>query len=211
MAKTAVTTDDVNAFINSCILLRRAYIYYHDFFEPSNPHGDVFCKIAPLFFGDFNRILVMYIILEACKLADPARDVRNNVNLSVEFFVNHTDFSNDPGEFDKLNNRAAKIREFGQKLKPARDKIISHLDRPTASSSIKEGAADTYEWNEFWLDLELFVQILCHHYFSTIRHNLILGANSDAGSIVKTLRRADRQSSPAEYMDEDWGSLGCGT
>ena len=135
----------------------------------------------------------MYIILEACKLADPARDSRGNVNLSVEFFLNHADFSNDPAGFDKLNNRATKIREFGKKLKPARDKIISHLDRPTAVSDIAGlGAADTAEWNEFWLDVDAFVQLLCMHHFAQVNHGLLFAAHSDVGRVVTTLRENGR-------------------
>jgi hypothetical protein len=140
--------------------------------------------------GDNNLILVKHIILETSKLADPAQDFRGNENLSIEFFVNHADFSTDQTAFENLKYRATKLRGFGKKLKPARDKLISHSDRMTILSGIKGlGGADADEWNQFWLDVQAFVNILCERYLGqTIYING--GANSDAGRLVETLRRA---------------------
>ena len=190
MTAVVVTKADVNVLVNICADMRATYMHYRELFEPDNSHDAIFRNIAPLFFGDINRVLVSYIILEACKLADPARDFRGNKTLSVEFFVNHTDFSNDPTAFDHLKDRASKLRAFGKKLKPARNKLIAHCDRTTILSGIRGlGGADTDEWTEFWLDVQAFVNILCERYLGqTIYING--GAISDAGRLVETLRRA---------------------
>jgi hypothetical protein len=165
-------------------------MHYRELFEPNNPHHCIFSTVAPIFLGDINLILVRYIILEVCKLADSVQDYRGSENLSVEFFVNRADFSTDDAAFENLKYRATKLRGFGKKLKPARDKLISHSDRTTILSGTKGlGGADTAEWNEFWLDVQAFVKILCERYLGqTIYING--GANSDAGRLVETLRRA---------------------
>jgi hypothetical protein len=169
MTAAVVTKADVNVLVNICADMRATYMHYRELFEPQfrlgpfgnaqisdggNPYHSIFSKIAPIFFGDLKLILVKYVILEVCKLADPAGDFRGNENLSVEFFVNHADFSTDPAAFDNLKYRATKLREFGKKLKPARDKLISHSDRKTILSGIKGlGGADTDEWVKYWLDV----------------------------------------------------------
>jgi hypothetical protein len=199
MIKAPVTTDDVNALANSCLLLRRAYIHYHELFEPRNPNGAIFDKIAPFFFGDINRILVIFITLEACKLADPAQDSRGNENLSIEFLVNHTDLAADAAASNELNNRAIKIREFGKKLKPARDKVISHTDRSIALSGLKGlGGVDLAEWDEFWENVDAFIHILVNHYFGNPSKHFILSANSDASRFVETLTQAAGGSAGAD-------------
>jgi hypothetical protein len=189
MTKDAVTTDDVAAFITSCTFVHRVYMHYHELFEPNNPHEAIFSKLSPLFFHDINRVLIMSLILEACKLAvDPAEDPRGYENLSVQFFVNHADFSTDSAASDEFNNRAKAIREFGKKLKSARDKMISHLDRATNTnlSGTNLGGVSLAEWDNFWLDLEAFAQLLCLKCFGTTKHNLILDV-SDAAQLVETL------------------------
>jgi AbiU2 len=189
MTKAVVTEDDVHAFLNICGDMRAAYMHYRELFEPGDPQHSIFSEISPIFFYDINRILLRYLIVEVCKLADPARDFRRNENLSGEFFLNRADFSTDQAAFDKLKYRGTAIREFGKKLKPARDKLISHSDRTTILRGIKGlGGADTDEWTKFWLNVQDFVKLLCERYLGqTIYING--GANSDAGQLVETLRR----------------------
>jgi hypothetical protein len=191
VTEARVTTDDVTALLDSCLLLRSAYIHYHELFEPRNPHGAIFNATAPFFFGDINRILIMYIVLEVCKLADPSRDSRGNENLSIGFFVNHVDLHTQTVEFSALNNRATNIRAFVKKLKPARDKLISHTDRATTLSGLRGlGGAGWAEWDEFWLNLNAFLDILVHHYFGASARHFILSPSSDAARVVEILRTA---------------------
>lgn len=190
MTRAIATKTDVERLLTICGDARAIYMHYRTLFEPDNPHHTVFSATAPIFFGDINLMFVKYIVLEACKLGDPAEDFRGNENLSVDFFVKHSDFSTASAQFDDLKFRASRLHAFITKLKPARDKSISHLDRATISSGVRGlGGADTDEWNSFWLDLQAFVKILCERYLGEpICFNG--GANSDADWLVEMLRRA---------------------
>jgi hypothetical protein len=189
MTTVAVTKDDVNVLLHTCGHIRSTYMHYRALFEPDNPHHDIFDNVAPMFFGDLNTVFVKYLILEVCKLADPAQDFRGNANLSVEFFLHHADLSNDAAAYNMLKYRASRIREFGKKLKPARDKLISHSDRNTILSGIRGlGGATTEEWAELWLDVQAFVALLCERYLGE-RIYLNGGAFTDAYGLVETLRQ----------------------
>jgi hypothetical protein len=174
MTTAVVTKSDVEKLLTICGDARACYMHYRALFEPGNPHHAVFSTTAPVFFGDINLMFVKYLILEVCKLGDPARD------LSA------------PAQFDELKHRATKLQYFIAKLKPARDKLLSHWDRSTVVSSTGGlGAADTDEWVHFWLDLQGFVAVLCERYLGE-RVFFCGGANSDAGILIDALRQSIR-------------------
>jgi hypothetical protein len=106
------------------------------------------------------------VILQVCKLSDPLRDHRGNENLSTQFFVKHAELP-DPLAKHKLERLAEKLETFAKKLRPARDKIISHFDRKTAHDGKALGAAEPEEWKGYWSDLKQFVEILYQRYFDT--------------------------------------------
>lgn len=192
MTKAVVTTTDVERLLTICGDVRAIYTHYLTLFEPGNPHRAVFSATAPIFFGDINLVFIKYIILEVCKLGDPAQDFRGSENLSIDFFVTYSDFSTAPEQFDNLKSRAAKLRNFIAKLKPARDKLISHWDRNTVLSGIRGlGGADTDKWVDFWLDLQAFVVILCERYLD---QRIYLNSQfSDAHGLVQILRQSVEQ------------------
>jgi hypothetical protein len=190
MTKPEVTKVDVERLLTICGEAHAIYKHYRALFEPDNPHDAVFRAVAPFFFGDINLMFVKYIVLEVCKLGDPACDFRGNENLSIDFFVNCSDFSTFPAQFDQLKCHATKLRSFIMRLKPARDKLISHWDRNAALLGVRGlGRADTDQWADFWLDLQAFVALLCDRYLG---HRLYFcgGANSDADGLVYILRQS---------------------
>ena len=192
MTTAEVTKGDVEKFLTICGDARAFYMHYQALFEPGNPHDTMFSTVAPFFFGDINLMLIIHIVLDACKLGDPAHTFgrKDNENLSIDFFLRYSNFSADQAQYDCLKRRASALQNFIAKLKPARDKLISHWDRKTVLSGIRGlGGADTDEWVHFWLDLQAFVAILCERYLGQ-RLYFCGGANSDAGQLVDTLRRS---------------------
>jgi hypothetical protein len=190
MTKAKVTKIDVERLLTICGDVRAVYLHYRTLFEPDNPNHAVLDVIAPFFFRDINLMFVKHIVLEVCKLGDPARDFRGNENLSIDFFVSCSDFSTSPAQLDHLKCRATKLRSFITKLKPARDKLISHWDRNTVLSGIRGlGSVNNDEWVDFWLDLQAFVALLCERYLGQ-RLYFCGGANSDADGLVQILRQS---------------------
>jgi hypothetical protein len=146
-------------------------------------------RFANIFFSDLNKILIEYMILQVCKITDPAKDFRNNANHTIAHFLQHFDFSEDRVLHERLKELSDKLHSFREKLLSARNKLISHSDRSAILSGFALGAASDKEWNEFWLNLQDFVQIV---------HTEIVGDPpfyicgvamlSDADSLLKALK-----------------------
>jgi putative transcriptional regulator len=163
-ATAPITVADVKAFANECVYTRSLYIHFKAIFEDAPLSQNPLKKLSPYFFGDLNRLFREYIRLQVCKLTDPAADGRGNENLTVNFMMVNADFSTDPAGADELRSRAEKIEQFRARLKPARDKFISHLDRKSILDGRPLGGASTTSWNAFWHDLQVFVKLLWSRY-----------------------------------------------
>ena len=122
----SVTNDDVNRLVNILGFVRSAYMHHRALFSPEIIRtGPIYTAVAPLLFGDLNSILIRCVLLEVCKLTDPATDFRGNENLSVAFFVKYSNFGDNSSGLIELKYRSDKMTSFGNKLKPARDKSTS--------------------------------------------------------------------------------------
>jgi putative transcriptional regulator len=185
---TTVTVSDVQAFADLCIYARSVYTHYKEIFEKTLPTQNPLKKLSPHFYGDLAWMLREYIILQVCKLTDPAADGRGHENLTVKFLMVNADFGTDPAGADKLRLRAEKIEQFRARLKPARDKFISHLDRKSVLDGRPLGGASTTAWNAFWHDLDAFVSLLWQHYLGGDPMHICGAARSDAAVLIQALR-----------------------
>ncbi len=113
-------------------------------------------------------------------------------NLTVQFLVNHANFSTTPNEFDKLSACASRMSIFRKKVVIARNRLIGHLDRKAVLAGIPLGAAAEGEWNQFWLDLQDFLYILQRRYVDPSGQFYLNGISqpSDADLLVKALRES---------------------
>jgi len=124
-------TQDIEIFANYCVFIRSIYLHARELFETSSADDRALMNAtARTFFYDLNRVLNEYIILQVCKITDPAQDYRNNDNHTIAFLLQHYDFSDDPPTtLKRLEELRADMQAFREKLLPARNKLISHLDR----------------------------------------------------------------------------------
>jgi transcriptional regulator with XRE-family HTH domain len=188
-ATAPITVDDVKAFANECIYARSLYMHFKALFEDTPLSQNPLNKLSPYFFGDLNRLFREHIRLEVCKLTDPAADGRGNENLTVKFLMVNADFSTDPAGADELRSRAEKIEQFRTRLKPARDKFISHLDRKSILDGRPLGGASRTAWNAFWHDLQVFVNLLWKRYIDDEAMYICgVAGSSDAVVMVQALR-----------------------
>src|SRR5690348_16480215 len=107
-----------------------SYCQYHNYkvlFEGYHGNKPRYGNIAPSSLGYITSALKEHVVLQVCKLLDPLKDHRGNKNLSIQFFVQNAEFP-DPLVIAQLESLAQKLESFGKKLRPARDKIISHFD-----------------------------------------------------------------------------------
>jgi hypothetical protein len=157
----AEMTQDIEIFANHCVFMRSIYLHARELFETSSAEDKALMGMtAGTFFGDLNRVLNEYVILQVCKITDPAHDNRNNDNHTIAFLLEHYDLSSDPPILKRLKDLHASMQAFRQKILPARHKLISHSDRAAILAGRPLGAASDKEWNQFWLDLEKFICIV---------------------------------------------------
>jgi putative transcriptional regulator len=184
-----VAVEDVRAFANACVYARSLYMHYKAIFEDAPLNENPLKKSSPYFFGDLGWMIREYIILQVCKLTDPAADGRGNENLTVKFLTANADFGADPAGAVELRARAEKIEQFRSQLKPARDKFISHLDRKSILNGQPLGGAPTDVWVDFWLDLQVFVKLLWKRYVGDdSMYICAVAGSSDAVVMIQALR-----------------------
>src|SRR5271166_5565226 len=134
------TKEDVQAFADSCVLLRSQWEHFRILFEGSDLKRELLQTTAPTFFGDLNRLFKEHLVLHICRLTDNAQ-MSGRKNLTVKFLIEHSDFSAAPDTLDKLNRIATSIDAFRKKILPARHRFISHLDLEAVRLDQPLGAA----------------------------------------------------------------------
>jgi hypothetical protein len=81
----------------------------------------------------------------------------------------------------------------GQIRQPVRQQIVGWIERFAKPIAVVPlGAASDAEWNQFWLDLQDFLELMFQHHVdpnSHFRLNVVAGL-SDADSLLTTLRKA---------------------
>lgn len=195
MSATAITAKEVQAFVDACVLMKSTHSHFQMLFGLSREEDfKLLDGIAPIFFGDLSALLKEKLILQVCVITDPER-TSGKENHTIKFFINNADFSNDPSKLAKLRDLSDAIHVFRDKVKPARDKIISHRDRQTILDRKSLGAASEKEWEQFWENLDQFIAILSEHLTD---HRIVLsdvGMLTDTNSLIKQLRHGS-------YFDE---------
>ena len=181
--------EDIAIFANHCVFMRSIYLHGKILFETSTGEDkDRMSRAAPTFFGDINRMFVEYMILQVCKITDPAQDFRKNDNHTIAFLLRHYDFSADLKTTQRLAQLDARLQAFRQMLLPARNKLISHSDRDAIMAGQALGGAPQSEWHEFWLNLQDIVSIIYEKVLGTPFYINGVAMLSDADGLLKALK-----------------------
>jgi hypothetical protein len=185
------TKEDVQAFADSCVLLRSQWVHFTTLFEGSDLKRELLETTAPTFFRDLNRLFIEHLVLHICRLTDSAQTMGRK-NLTVKFLIEHSDFSASPKTLDELKRISDSIHRFRERILPARKWFVAHLDPSAVRLDQPLGAASNAEWKQFWLDLQDFLELMFRHHVdpnSHFRLNGIAGM-SDARSLLTALRNA---------------------
>jgi hypothetical protein len=141
------------AFREECIWLRNCYNTYAALFESGKDTSQLLHQTAAHFFYDLNRILIEYIVLQACKITDPAR-FRGRDNLTVETLNNALeDAQLLTEEIREHSQGVVRYREF---LTEARNRLISHLDTEAVLDGGTLGEHDKEEVSSFFDSLQAY-------------------------------------------------------
>jgi hypothetical protein len=112
-------------FYHICVRARNAFDLYHNLFESDRRNLHQCFSVAPLFFGDINAILIESIVLEWCKITDPATTGKNT-NLTTNYIVEKLPWT--PAVRAELAHFNSLLMAFRKKVEPARSKRIVHTD-----------------------------------------------------------------------------------
>jgi hypothetical protein len=152
------TKEDVDAFRDSCVLLRSQWKHFTTLFEGTELKRELLQTTAPIFFGDMNRLFIEHLVLHICRLTDNAQTMGRK-NLTVKFLIEHSDFSTAPDTHEKLKRISADLDAFRELILPARNRFISHLDLEAVRLGDPLGAASMDRWKQFWIDLQDFLDL----------------------------------------------------
>ena len=185
------TKEDVEAFADSCVLLRSQWAHFMTLFEGSDLKRELLYTTAPTFFSDLNRLFIEHLVLHICRLTDEAQTMGRK-NLTVKFLIEHSDWSSTPDTLAKLKPISDSIHRFRKRVLPARKWFIAHLDLSAVRLDQPLGAASNDEWKQFWLDLQDFVQLMFRHHVdpNSLFHLNGIGGMSDADRLLTALKNA---------------------
>ena len=185
------TKEDVQAFANSCVLLRSQWMHFTALFEGSDLKRELLQSTAPTFFGDLNSLWIEHLVLHICRLTDEPQTMGRK-NLTVKFLIEHSDWSDALDILAKLKPISESIHNFRKRILPARKWFIAHLDLSAVRRQEPIGAASEAEWKQFWLDLQDFLQLMFQHHVDVDSHFYLNGIAhmSDANSLLNAMRNA---------------------
>jgi len=185
------TKQDAESFRDLCVSLRSLWVHYRILFEGSDLKRELLQTTAPLFFGDLNEIFIEQLVQRICRLTDSAQTMGRK-NLTVNFLIEHSNFSTAPTTLGRLKTLSESIHRFRKQIVEARNRFISHVDLEAVRLDAPLGAAPDTEWLRFWLDLQDFLDLLLRHHGASSHFYLnAIGNISNADSLLTALRNAE--------------------
>ena len=129
-----------------CVWIQSCFETNRDLFGAGTGRHEVMRRTASGFFGDLNRILYEYYILQVCKLTDPP-ETRKRENLTVahldSLLVKYGLWTQQIGELSEGLHRYREV------IVVARNRAISHSDKETALAFVEYGAHTKQEAEAF--------------------------------------------------------------
>jgi hypothetical protein len=175
--------DEIEAMAHFCAHLRSIWRHYEILFEEGELRRTLLHRIAPVFFGDLNQLLIEQLVLQICRLTDPPVTM-GRTNLTIDYVIREADFSGAPEELARAKALRDNIHQFRSKIAPARNRLIGHLDRDAVMAGQPLGPASEAEWKQFWDDLEQFLHMVHTRYVDPGGHFML----NEVGMIADSWR-----------------------
>jgi hypothetical protein len=157
------TEETVKRFCEQCSWLSQVFDEYSVLYRSSDLRRQLLHEVAQQFFRDLHRIYAECILLNICKLTDPATSCgKDNLTFEQILKLVGPDVSRELG----LDGLSAQIHLIRPYVAPARNKIIAHSDKAAVLSGEVLGAFPKEVEDDFWNGLEQFVDAIHRHYFN---------------------------------------------
>ena len=146
----------IEAFCEECVWLHSIRKHFADLFEFNEPRGHLLSEVANTFFHDLNLILIEYILLQQCKLTDPASSGADKKNLTTNFILQ---LEWTPETKESLQEQNEILLKFRRNIIDARRKLVAHLDLRTRLQPLSLGQFSKSDEATFWQALQGFVNV----------------------------------------------------
>jgi hypothetical protein len=183
-----ITQEVIKQFCDQCYTIRALYKEYSYLYEDNKERLDLLDKTARDFFCNLQDILIKRILLDICKITDEASFGKKD-NFTIKYILKEIkqDAKGKLG-LDKLSNEIHKFREY---IVDARHKVIVHSNFGTTTSNKILGSFPKTANDEFWKNLQEFVNRIHMHYFKdSFIFDDIVDCTSNAKDLVLALKKA---------------------
>lgn len=143
----------VHAFCEDCVWVRSLRTHFGELFESSERRSALLLEVADTFFHDLNLMMVEYIMLQQCKLTDPASMGKDKDNLTTNYILG-LNWSHETRRV--LAETNAHLMQFRGKILDARRKLIAHLDLRARLNAFALGEVTQADELAFWEHLQTF-------------------------------------------------------
>jgi hypothetical protein len=161
-----VEEADVKYFLEFCISLEHTYQYFNNIYEKGEARLELLETTSVRFFHDIHSILLEYILLQVSKISDP-KETQGKTNLTIDYIFHNSNFDKSSPEYKKLCTIKREMDAFTKKIKDARNKIISNIDRDIAIKNTILGTFEEGEIERFFDNLKKFADIVSSHYLNS--------------------------------------------
>ena len=182
----------VVAFCEECAWARAVRTHFQQLFESGQARHRLLAESAKGFFQDLNLILIEYVLLQQCKLTDPASSGGGKDNLTSNFLLTLRWSAKTERALGASNE---KLMRFRAKVLDARRKLVAHLDLKARLQPMSLGAFGEDEEREFWSALQDFANAAHSEAVGSPFDIDAIMPEGDVGSLLHCLSEA------ADYND----------
>jgi hypothetical protein len=174
-----------------CTICEQAWIDYNLYLsvvetEQRNLH--LYTSIAPMFFEDINRILIVHLNVQFSKLTDRA-NIGKNANLTTNYIVKELFWPDNVREnLRQINDR---LMAFRKHIEPARSNRTVHIDLSAQINRVETlGAFPKGAEKQFLQDLQMFVNIAYGHFHDGASRPIDVAMSTDTHQLVRALEKS---------------------
>ena len=154
--------DDFEQLRECLINVRRDYNTYNALYCDEN--RALLTAIAPAFFTDIAEILQRDWILQVVKLMDPATtNVRGEDRENLTIQLVNQQLEGEALLTNEICDKVKAILDYGDLIKPARNRILAHRDHRCHFEGIVNGETTKEQLNEFIENMQLYSDLVGIH------------------------------------------------
>ena len=151
--------QDFTALRDILIIIRRDYNTYDSLYRDENQL--LLSLVAPTFFSDIAEILNRDWNLLVGKIMDPAETtVKNEKRENLTIRLINAQLKDVGLLSDEIYSVSSSILNYGESLKPARDKLLALFDRDIALSGKELGGTSKEDFDSFLENIQIYSDLV---------------------------------------------------